>query len=209
MSTNGYLGCAGLALLASWPLTASAQNTAVKPSKDLLEAIALDVPIDPATRVDPAAMPRDIGSRALDSLGLTAEQLATPRALTYSATHLEDASGALGVFYASVVKHRDRWVFWSEDLPKATVRASPEVQLTFETARNTRYLVDFALDSAAQEFAVVVGETRTTLTPERGHIALIVSGAGNEQKVRLVPLGDASFKSRRFTLFQVTVTPIS
>jgi hypothetical protein len=168
------------------------------------------VPIDPATRVDPAAMPRDIGSRALDSLGLTAEQLATPRALTYSAPHLEDASGALGVFYASVVKHRDRWVFWSEDLPKETVRASPEVQLTFETARNTRYLVAFALDSAAQEFAVAIGETRTTLTPERGHVALIVSGAGNHRPahagarilvVREVPKGRYQRQRPWATLF--------
>lgn len=209
MSTASYLGSAGLAVLASWPLTVSAQNTPAKPSEDLLEAIALDVPIDPATRIDPAAMPRDIGRRTLEALGLTAEQLATARSATYSAARLEDLSGSLEVFYASVVKHRDRWVFWGEDLPKETARNGSEIQITLDTARDARYLVDFALDSAEQEFAVVTDETRTTQAPEQGHLALIVTGNGREQKVRLLPLGDSNYKSRRFTLFQVTVTPIS
>jgi len=153
MSTNRYLGLAGLALLVSWPLAASAQNTPVKPSKDLLEAIALDVPIDPATRVDPAAMPRD--------------------------------------------------------LAKETARSGSEIQITLDTAQGARYLVDCALDSAEQEFAVVTDETRTTQAPQLGHLAVVLIGNGPEQKVRVLPLGDANYKSRRFTLFQVTVTPIS
>jgi hypothetical protein len=153
-------------------------------------------------------MPRDIGRRTLEPLGLTAEQLATARAVTYSAAHLEDASGALAVFYASVVKDRDRWVFWGEDLSKDTTRAGSEVQVTFATQSGTRYLVDFVLDSAEQQFAVVAGDTRTTQAPVSGHLALIVTGTGRAEKVRLLPLGDASFKSRRFTLFEVTVTPI-
>jgi hypothetical protein len=208
MSTNGLLRFAGLTIVAAWPLTALAQNP-VRPTEELFEANALGVPIDPATRVDPATLPREIGRRTLEPLGLTAEQLSTARAVIYSVEHLEDASGALEVFYASVVKSRDRWVFWSEDLPKETARAGTEVQLTLHTTNGARYLVDFMLDSVDQQFAVVSGETRTTQAPALGHLALIVSGTGKEHKIRLVPLGDASFKSRRFTLFQVTVTPIS
>ena len=175
---------------------------------DVLEASALGVPIDPATRVDPASMPRDIGRRTLEPLGLTADQLATERTVTYSVEHLEDATGTLEVYYASVVRDEGRWVFWSEDLPKETTRAGSEMQLTLDTQNGVRYLVDFVVDSAAQQFAVVSGETRTTSAAELGHIALVVNGTGREHKVRVLPLGDASFKSRRFTLFRVTVTPI-
>jgi hypothetical protein len=209
MSTHSYLRLSGLALVAAWPLAGVAQNTPVRPTDDVLEAIALDVPIDPATRVDPSTMPRDIGRRTLEPLGLGVDQLATARAVTYSAGHLQDASGRLEVFYASVIKDGDRWVFWSEDLPKETVRAGSEVQLTLHTEKGARYLVDFMLDSAEQPFAVVAAERRTTQTPQFGHLALIVTGTGKDDKVRVLPLGDASFKSRRFTLFQVTVTPIS
>jgi hypothetical protein len=82
------------------------------------------------------------------------------------------------------------------------------VQLTLATTKGARYLVDFVLDSDAQQFAVVSGDTRTTQAPELGHLALVVSGTGKPHKVRVLPLGDATYKSRRFTLFRVTVTPI-
>jgi hypothetical protein len=208
MSTTGILRFAVLALVASLPLGTLAQNP-VRPSAELVEASLLGVPIDPETRIDPARMPADLGRRTLEPLGLTSDQLATSRSVTFSAARLEDATGTLQVFYASVVKDGDRWVFWSEDLPTETTRAGSEVQLTVDTAEGVRYLVDFVLDSAEQQFAVVVGETRTTQAPALGHLALIVTGTGREEKVRLLPLGDASFKSRRFTLFHVTVTPIS
>lgn len=198
-----------VAIMAVSPLVALAQSNPVRVTDEVLEASALGVPIDPATRVDPATMPRDIGRRTLEPLGLTANQLATARAATYSAEHLEDASGTLEVYYASVVQDDGRWVFWGEDLPKETTRAGSEVQLTLATQNGVRYLVDFVIDSAEQQFAVVSGETRTTQAAELGHIALIVTGTGREHKVRVLPLGDASFKSRRFTLFRVTVTPIS
>jgi hypothetical protein len=190
-----------------WPLAALAQNP-VRPTDALFEASALGVPIDPATRVDPATMPRDIGRRALEPLGLKAEQLATARAVNFSPAHLEDALGTLEVFYASVVKDKGRWVFWSEGLPKDTTRQASEVQLTLATTKGTRYLVDFMIDSDVQEFAVVSGDTRATHAPELGHLALVVSGTGKPHKVRVLPLGDATYKSRRFTLFRVTVTPI-
>ena len=207
MSLNIYLRFAVLAA-AAWSCGASAQNP-VRLTDDVLQANALGVPIDPSTRVDPATMPREIGRRTLEPLGLTAQQLVTSRAISYSATHLEDASGALEVFYASVVRDEGRWVFWSEALPKETARASSEVQLTLATTNGVRYLVDFAIDSDEQQFAVVSGEVRTTQAPQLGHLALIVTGTGKEHKVRLLPLGDASYKSRRFTLFRVTVTPIA
>lgn len=79
------------------------------------------------------------------------------------------------------------------------VRAG-EVQVSFRTARGVRYLVDFVMDSAPQECAVVGGETRATQTPASGHLALIVEGTGREQKVRVLPLGDSQFSARRFTL---------
>jgi len=199
---------AGLAVMTVSPLGALAQNP-VRPNAEFFEANALGVPIDPETRIDPAQRPRELGRRTLEPLGLTSEQLATTRSVTYSPEHLEDASGALQVFYASVVKDEDRWVFWSEDLPQNDARAGTEVQLTLDTANGTRYLVDFVIDSADQQFAVVSGDTRTTQAPELGHLALIVAGTGKEHKVRLLPLGDASYKARRFTLFGVTVTPIS
>ena len=200
------LAASGVAIV--WSLAALAQNP-VRPTSELFEANALGVPIDPATRVDPAGMPRDISRRALESLGLASDQLVASRAVVFTATHLQDALGALEVFYSSVVQHRGRWVFWSEDLPKETAREGSEVQLTLATASGVRYLVDFALDSAEQPFAVVSGDTRTDATPTAGHIALIVTGTGKAHKVRLLPLGDATYKSRRFTLFGVTVTPIA
>jgi hypothetical protein len=209
MDTRAFLKFAGFAVAAAWQVALSAQQNPVRLPQDVLDASTLGVPIDPATRVDPAAMPRDIGRRTLEPLGLTADQLATARAVTYSVEHLEDDSGALQVFYASVVKDDRRWVFWSEDLPKETARAGSEVQLTFDTQNGARYLVDFVVDSADQPFAVVSGETRTTQAAELGHIALLVTGTGKEHKVRVLPLGDATYKSRRFTLFRVTVTPIS
>ena len=208
MSVRGYLPLAGLAAAAVWACGASGQNP-VRPTQELFEANALGVPIDPETRIDPGQMPRDIGRRTLEPLGLTADQLATPRAVSYSPTHLEDASGALQVFYASVVKDEDRWVFWSEALKKDTTREGSEVQLMLATTNGARYLVDFVIDSDEQQFAVVSGDARTTQAPSSGHLALIVTGTGKEHKVRLLPLGDATYKSRRFTLFRVTVTPIA
>ena len=209
MSTAPLVRFVVLGVVASAPLAASAQSTPVRVTQEVLEASQLDVPVDPATRVDPSTMPRDIGRRTLEPLGLTSDQLAAERAVTYSADRLEDATGRLEVYYASVVQDEDRWVFWSEDLPKETTRAGSELQLTFDARNGVRYLVDFVIDSAPQQFAVVSGETRTNSAPELGHLALIVTGTGREHKVRVLPLGDASFKSRRFTLFRVTVTPIS
>ncbi|HEY3518637.1 MAG TPA: hypothetical protein VGL98_16430 [Gammaproteobacteria bacterium] len=208
MGTKGVMKFTGLAMLAVWPLVALAQNP-VRPTGEFFEANALGVPIDLATRIDPGSMPRDIGRRTLAPLGLTAEQLATARAVSFSPTHLQDASGALEVFYSSVVRDDDRWVFWSEALPKESAREGSEVQLTLATTNGARYLVDFVLDSDEQQFAVVSGDTRTTQAPQLGHLALVVTGTGKEHKVRLIPLGDASYKSRRFTLFRVTVTPIA
>ena len=207
MRTNGVVRFVGLAILAAWPLAVQAQNP-VRLTDEVFEANALGVPIDPATRVDPSSMPRDVGRRTLEPLGLKEEQLATARAVTFSPTHLQDAVGALEVFYASVVRDDGRWVFWSEALPKETAREGSEVQLTLATTSGTRYLVDFVIDSDEQPFAVVSGDARTTQAPELGHLALVVTGTGKDHKVRLLPLGDASHKSRRFTLFRVTVTPI-
>ena len=192
---------------AAWSCSVLAQNP-VRLTDDVVEANALGVPIDPATRVDPSSMPRDIGRRTLEPLGLKEEQLARARAATFSPTHLQDAAGALEVFYASVIKDDGRWVFWSEALPKETAREGSEVQLTLATTKGARYLVDFVLDSDAQQFAVVSGGVRTTQAPQLGHLVLVVTATGKEHKVRLLPLGDASYKSRRFTLFRVTVTPI-
>lgn len=207
MGVKGCLQLLGLSIAAAWSCGVLAQNP-VRPTGEFFEANALGVPIDPTTRVDPGSMPRDIGRRTLEPLGLTAEQLATARAVSFSATHLEDAVGTLQVFYTSVVRDDGRWVFWSEALPKESAREGSEVQLTLATTNGSRYLVDFVIDSDEQSFAVVSGDARTTQAPELGHLALVVTGTGKEHKVRLVPLGDASYKSRRFTLFRVTVTPI-
>jgi len=198
----------GLAVVTIWPLAALAQNPVPLPD-DVLEANAQGVPIDPVTRIDPARMPRGIGRRALEPLGITEAQLVTARAATYSAEHLADASGALQVFYTSVVRDDGRWVFWAEELPKEAARAGSEVQLELATTNGARYLVDFVIDSDEQPFAVVSGDVRTTQTPAAGHVALIVTATGKEHTVRLLPLGDATHKNRRFTLFRVTVTPIS
>jgi hypothetical protein len=207
METRGFRKFASFAIVV-WPMTLCAQNP-VRVTQDVLEASTLGVPIDPTTRVDRATMPRDIGRRALERLGLTAERLATARAATYSVQRLEDGAGALQVFYTSVVKEDDRWVFWAEDLPKDSARGGAEMQLRLATQSGTRYLVDFVLDSAEQQFAVVSGDTRTTQAAEAGHIALIVTGTGKDHTIRVIPLGDAAYKSRRFTLFHVTVTPIA
>jgi len=195
-----------VALLAYAVLAPAQEN--VKLGKDVTRAATMAVPVDPDTLIDDARKPRALGRRELEALGLTPEQLDGARTTIYSATRLEDGVGELAVFASSVVKKNDRWVFWSADLPKNALRGMGEVQFSFETARETRYLVDFALDSAEQSFAVVSGETRTTQAPVSGHIALVVSGSGKRHKVRLIPVGDAQFNARRFTLFDVAVTPI-
>src|SRR5262245_32105030 len=121
---------------------ASAQQTPVKPSKETTQAATLAVPIDPATRVDPASFPGKLGRRALTAVGVEQDQLHEDRAATYSATHLEDEHGTLTVYYASVVKQSSRWVFWAEELPQEPVRRGSEIQLAFDTQRDARYLVD-------------------------------------------------------------------
>jgi hypothetical protein len=59
-----------------------------------------------------------------------------------------------------------------------------------------------------QEFAVVVGETRNTQMPSNGHIAVVITGTGRAQTVRVLPLGDEQTHARHFTLFEVIVTPL-
>jgi hypothetical protein len=177
-------------------------------SKDTTQAAKLGVPIDPATRVDPASFPGKLGRRALAALGVEQDQLHEERAASYSASHLEDEHGTLTVYYASVVKQGSRWVFWAEEQPQEVVRKGSEIQLAFDTQRDARYLLDFALDSAQQDFAVVIGDMRTTVAPSGGHLALVATGTGKRLTVRVLPLGDATRQSLRFTLFQVTVTPI-
>ena len=54
----------------------------------------------------------------------------------------------------------------------------------------------------------MIGDTRTTFAPSGGHLALVATGTGKRLGVRALPLGDATRQSLRFTLFQVTVTPI-
>jgi hypothetical protein len=200
-ATTVALGAAALAALASAQLP-------VQPSKEATQAAKLAVPIDPATRVDPASSPGRLGRRALAALGVPQDQLHADRATTYSASHLEDEHGALTVYYASVVKQSSRWVFWAEEQPKETARRGSEIQLAFDTQRDARYLVDFALDSAQQDFAIVIDDTRTTLAPSLGHLAIVATGTGKRLTLRALPLGDAAHESLRFTLFQVTVTPI-
>jgi hypothetical protein len=207
MTIRSVLGTAGALALASLALAASAQNP-VKPSKDTLRAAILAAPVDPATQVDPASMPGKLGRRALQALGLKAEQLHEERAATYSATHLEDDRGRLSVYFASVVKQGDRWVFWSPELAKETSLPGSEMQLAFDTERDARYLVDFALDTAEQDFAILIGDTRIDQAPVGGHLAAVATGTGKRLVVRVLPLGDANTKTLRFTLFQVTVTPV-
>jgi len=200
--------CAGLLALAAWlPIAATAQSN-LKVPDDVKSAATMAVPIDPATRVDPGRMPRDLGRQALASLGLSSEQIAAERSAKYSATRLEDGAGQLAVFYASLVKQGERWVFFSEDLSKGTVRNAGEAQLSLATTQGARYLVDFVMDAAAQEFAVVSGDIRTTQTPIGGHLVLVVTGSGKRHKVRVVPLGDSQYQARSFTLFEVNVTPL-
>jgi hypothetical protein len=79
MRAKDLLRSTGLAILAAAPFASLAQNNPVRLTDEVLEASALGLPIDPATRVDPAQMPRGIGRRTLEPLGLSAEQLATAR----------------------------------------------------------------------------------------------------------------------------------
>jgi hypothetical protein len=198
--------CVSLLLVLGPPLTLAQQPTPL--TKDVTRAVLNDVQIDPATQVDPARLPSDLGRRNLEPLGLTSEQLHRERSTVYSATRLEDDRGELAVFGAGVVKQNGRWVFWSPDVAQTVPVKRGEAQVSFDTERDTRYLVDFALDSAEQSFAVVSGETRTTQAPSFGHVTLVVDGTGKRHKVRAVPLGDSQYAARRFTLFSVTVTPI-
>ena len=198
--------CASLLLLLGSPLALAQQPTPL--TKDVTRAVLNDVQIDPATQVDPARLPGDLGRRNLEPLGLTTEQLNRERSTVYSANRLESDAGELAVFRASVVKQNGRWVFWSPDVAQSVPPQRGEAQVSFDTDREARYLVDFALDSAEQDFAVVSGEARTTQAPSFGHISLVVAGTGKRHKVRVIPLGDSQHAARRYTLFSVTVTPI-
>jgi hypothetical protein len=200
--------CSALVVSALCSSPALAQRTPTPLPRDVTSAAVTGVQIDPATQVDPARQPGDLGRRSLEPLGLTSEQLNRERAAVYSADRLGDDAGELAVFGASVVKQNGRWVFWSADLPTSVQPSRGETQVSFVAERGVRYLVDFALDSAEQDFAVVSGEKRTTEAPAFGHIALVVDGTGKRQKVRIVPLGDSQYAARRYTLFSVTVTPI-
>jgi hypothetical protein len=196
------------AVLLGTSLSVLAQQTIVRVPDDVAGASVTGVPVDPATRVVVARPPAQLGRGALEALGLTREQLATERAVTYSPMHLEDDAGRLAVFYASLLKQGSRWIFWSDDIPKAVVRPASEMQMTLDVDRDARYLVDFVLQSGPQEFAVVVGDTRTSLTPNDGHIAVVITGTGRAETIRVVPLGDEQTHARHFTLFDVIVTPI-
>ena len=88
------------------------------------------------------------------------------------------------------------------------MRTGSELQLAFDTERDARYLVDFALDSAEQNFVVVTGDSRSDQAPSNGHLALVVTGTGKRLIVRALPFGDDKHQTRDFTLFEVTVTPI-
>src|SRR5262249_16705405 len=81
----------------------------------------------------PASFAGKLGRHALTALGVEQDQLHEERAVTYSATHLEDEHGALTLYYGSVVKQSSRWVFWAEELPQETVRRGSEIQLAFDT----------------------------------------------------------------------------
>jgi hypothetical protein len=198
----------GMAVLLGAPLSAHAQQTIVRVPDEVAHEAVTGIPVDPATRVVVARPPAQIGRRALEALGLTREQLDTERAVTYSVTNLGDDAGRLAVFYASLLKQGQRWIFWSDDIPKAVVRPATEVQLTLDADREARYLIDFVLESGAQEFAVVVGDARTSQTLSDGHIAVVITGTGRAQTVRVVPLGDEQTHARHFTLFEVIVTPV-
>jgi len=204
---KGFLAMAAGLAFASVALAASAQNP-VKPSKETLRSAILAAPIDPATQVDPATMPGKLGRRALEALGVKSEQLREERAVTYSATHLEDEHGRLSVYFASLIKQGNRWVFWSQELAKDTTGSGSEIQLAFDTERDARYLVDFALDTAEQDFAILIGDSRIDQAPVAGHLAVVATGTGKRIVVRALPLGDASAKTLRFTLFQATITPL-
>jgi hypothetical protein len=206
--TNHRRAAIVTAVLLSLPLAVLAQQRVVRVPDDIANAAVTGVPVDPATRVVIVRPPAQIGRQALEALGLTREQLDTERAVTYSPMHLEDEAGRLAVFSASLLKQGQRWIFWSDDIPKAAAPPSVEVQITLEAERDARYLVDFALESGAQEFAVVNGEARTSQTPSGGHIAVVVTGTGRAQTVRVLPLGDEQTHARHFTLFNVIVTPL-
>jgi hypothetical protein len=194
-------------IVAATAALATAQEP-VKPSRDLMRAIRAGVPVDPATGVVPASAPGKLSRRTIEALGVKPEQLHEERAATYTPTRLEDEKGRLSVFYASLVKQGSRWVFFGQELPAETVRTGSEIQFEFDTERDARYLVDFALDSAEQNFAVVTDEQRTDQAPAAGHLALVVTGTGKRLTLRVLPLGDANYQTRRFTLFQVTLTPV-
>jgi hypothetical protein len=194
-------------IVAATAALATAQEP-VKPSRDLMRAIRAGVPVDPATGVVPASAPGKLSRRTIEALGVKPEQLHEERAATYTPTRLEDEKGRLSVFYASLVKQGSRWVFFGQELPAETVRTGSEIQFEFDAERDARYLVDFALDSAEQNFAVVTDEQRTDQAPAAGHLALVVTGTGKRLTLRVLPLGDANYQTRRFTLFQVTLTPV-
>src|SRR4029078_6510955 len=101
-----------------------------------------------------------------------------------------------------------RWVFFGQELPAETVRTGSELQLAFDTERDARYLVDFALDSAGPQLALVTGDARTDQAPSNGHLALVVTGTGKRLTVRALPLGDEKHQPRDFPMFEGAVKPI-
>ena len=123
-----YLWAATVVL--GWPLTLPAQRAVRLPS-DVVDTAVAGVQIDPATRVDPARMPRALQrTRLFETLGLDADAVDSNAAVVYSAMHLEDGAGRLTVYYTSLVKQRRR-----------TVRVLPAGGPDFDARRYTLFEV--------------------------------------------------------------------
>ena len=197
-----------ITLLAT-PLAALPQN--LKPGKDVLQAATLALPIDPAAQLQRRFEGgyADIAGHAeiLRDLGLTPGQV-RERWPLYTVDRLSDHRGSLAVFSANLVDRRGVHSLQTDDVPKGSTRNMPEVQLSFDTERGVRYLLDVVVYSGGQAFALVVGDTRTDGVPVFGHLLVIAPGTGHREKVRALPLGDAEFAARQFTLNFVSVTPI-
>jgi hypothetical protein len=166
--------------------------------------------VDPSTRIRVAKLPTPLErSQALARLDLRPTDLQNGNAVTYSADRLADRNGELTAFWVSIFKQEGRWVIWSDGLATNSPGAAGNISVTFASERGKRYVVDFAIDSAPQQFVVAASNgPRASQGLVDGHLATVVAGTGGRQSVRIIPEGAGGLAALPFTLFYVKVTPL-
>jgi hypothetical protein len=189
-----------LALLTLAPVSL-AQSPPKTGAPSVQGAFVIPGPQSGTVRV-PAPLERTSG---LAKLGLQPTQLQSGRAVTYSATNIEDRDGRLFASCVSISKSSGTWFLWGNgDRACLTV-----LSIRFRTERGKQYLVDFAFDPSTGSrqfttYGATTGSTPQVVATVDGHYARVVTGTGSEAVVQL-----ESVPGNDYALLYVKVTPLT